>query len=291
MEPPGYRVKNILADFREKLHGMYPDREIMQFAYMLFEEYLGWERTMVHLSQESEIPRKLRESFDSVLAGLQEGRPVQYILGKAWFNGILLKVDENVLIPRIETEELSNFIKADLRGMKDLHFSLLDIGTGSGCIAIDLKRHFVKAGVWAMDNSQAALEVARGNARVNQCSITFIHSDILDKSGWNDLGNFGVIVSNPPYVPESEKPGLHLNVLAFEPEQALFVPDKDPLVFYRTIAEFAAGHLDHPGKLYFEIHERFGAGVINVILASGFTEAVILKDFNGKDRFVTATLH
>jgi release factor glutamine methyltransferase len=290
MNPTGNLVKNLILYFRQQLEGIYPDTEIRQFIYILFEEYLGWTKTRVHLSHESEIPGPVVDLFIQACRELSTGKPVQYILQKAWFNGTLLKVDARVLVPRPETEEFCSWIKSDLSGKHDQNLSILDIGTGSGCIAIDLKKHFLQAEVTAIDRSPGALEVAGENARVNHYDISFMAADILIQQDCNGLGRYHVIVSNPPYVMESEKQRMHRNVADFEPKEALFVPDHDPLIFYRAITAFATGHLQFPGNLYFEINEKFGREVGELLLASGFENVRILHDLHGKERFVSAIL-
>ena len=276
--------------FREKLSVIYPDKEIGQFLYILFEEYLGWQKTTVHLSLDVEIPEPAIISFNLALEELQSGKPIQYILNKSWFNGTLLKVDANVLIPRPETEELCSIIKSGYHDNGKKQISILDIGTGSGCIAIDLKKHFSNAEVTAVDISIDALKIASENARANNCEISFIHADILNKTDRTELGKYNMIVSNPPYIAESEKILMHRNVTKFEPDEALYVTDHDPLLFYRAIAEFAIDHLVPPAHLYFEINERFGREVAEIVLSSGFDEVKILHDFHGKERFVTGVL-
>jgi release factor glutamine methyltransferase len=290
MDPAGNLVKYLIRNFRVKLYGLYPDQEIMQFIYLLFEAYLGWHKSKVHLSLETELPGSVLNLFNMALVELQAGRPIQYILGHSWFNGTLLKVDSNVLVPRPETEELCAVIKADCQGMENDHLSILDIGTGSGCIAIDLKKHFPCSTVTALDNSRGALKIAGENARSNHCAISFIHADIMNQADLTGLGKFNLIVSNPPYVLESEKRLMHRNVLEFEPGEALFVGDEDPLLFYRVISAFAVSHLIPPARLYFEINERFAGEVAELVLAAGFDDIRKLNDFHGKARFVTAIL-
>jgi release factor glutamine methyltransferase len=291
MEPARNRVKNLIQEFRRELSGIYPDQEIRQIIHMLFEEYLGWQKTMVHLSPDAEIPEPALHSLFQALKALCAGRPIQYILGKSWFNGTLLKVDDNVLIPRPETEELCSIIRADHAARPDHQVSILDIGTGSGCIAIDLKKYFPDSEVTAVDNSPGALEIARENARSNHCEISFIHADIMNQADRSDLGRYHLIVSNPPYVMEREKIHMHRHVTESEPAQALFVADNDPLVFYKAITDFAVSHLMPPARLYFEINEQFGKEVGNLVQSSGFDTVRILQDFHGKDRFVTAMLN
>jgi release factor glutamine methyltransferase len=288
MVPADKLVKNILPEFRQKLGGLYPDREIRQFVYILFEEYLGWHKTRVHLSPDEGIPEPVMASFNLALLDLLAGKPIQYVIRKCWFNGTLLEVDAGVLVPRPETEELCAIIKADYRGTAEHGISILDIGTGSGCIAIDLKKYFPGSKVTAIDVSQGALEIAQRNAWSSHAEISFVHANILDPGEWADLGKFNVIVSNPPYVPDSEKKQMHRNVTEFEPAQALFVRDDDPLEFYRAISGFAVAHLIPPASLYFEINEHFGREVGYLVSSLGYQSIRIMQDLHGKDRFVSA---
>ena len=290
MEQTGNLVKNLIERFRIKLAGIYPDQEIRQLMYMLFAEFMGWQKTRVHLSLEEELPETVIKSFRQALEELSTGKPIQYILHQSWFNGTLLKVDSNVLIPRPETEELCSLIETDHALWRNQSFSILDIGTGSGCIAIELKKHFLQSFVTAIDNSDGALDIAGSNARENHCEISFFHADILNQMSWKELGQYHVIVSNPPYITASEKVLMHRNVTEFEPDMALFVSDQDPLLFYKAISDFATTHLLPSGRLYFEINERFGKAVSELLHSSGFEEIQLKQDFHGKDRFVSAIL-
>jgi len=281
-------VNNLIKKFNTKLSGFYHEDEIRQITYMLFEEYLGWSKTQVHLSYNLEIPEAALTLFTNALTELCTGKPIQYILGKAWFNGILLTVDKRVLIPRPETEELCAIIGANLRDNHNQNFSILDIGTGSGCISIDLKKRFPNARITGIDSSRSALEIALKNAHENHCQLELIQSDILNNEDRITLGRFNMIVSNPPYVTEIEKKLMNRNVTEYEPSQALFVSDSNPLQFYIAIADFADSHLIRPGHLFFEINERFGKEIRNLLLFCGFSEVEIIKDIHGKDRFVMA---
>ncbi|MCX6267128.1 MAG: peptide chain release factor N(5)-glutamine methyltransferase [Bacteroidetes bacterium] len=290
MEPRPFLVENLIWRFRRKLAGIYPDPELRQLIYILFEEYLGWDKIMVHISLHVEIQEPELTLFNQALNELYTGKPIQYITGKSVFNEIVLKVDSNVLIPRPETEELCSIIKADDQEIKNKEISILDIGTGSGCIAIDLKKYYPYSCVTAVDNSIEALSVAKDNAVSNHCKISFIHADILNQTDWPHLGRHQIIVSNPPYVLESEKKQMHRNVLDFEPKQALFVSDNDPLLYYKAISVFAVTHLTAPAYLYFEINEQFGAAISAFLYNLGFEDVHVLPDFHGKDRFVAAKL-
>jgi release factor glutamine methyltransferase len=290
MEPTRNLVKNIVGSFKNQLAGKYPGQEIKQLVYILFDEYLGWSKSRVHLSFDEEIPEGALNLMNLAVMDLLAGKPIQYILGKTTFHDSLLELNGHVLIPRPETEELCMLIAAAHKSSEVQDFSILDIGTGSGCIAIDLKKHFQGSPVTAIDVSGLALEVASANAQLNHVEISFCQTDILREDNWQEIGRFHMIVSNPPYVLESEKSGMHVNVLEFEPAMALFVADDDPLVFYGAIARFARIHLIPPGYLYLEINEKFGMEVQDLLKSAGFGEVHVLKDFHGKERFIAATL-
>jgi len=288
MENGDFLVKSLISAFDARLSGLYSREEIRLLIYMVFEEYLEWSRTKVHISYNEQIPESLMPLFIKVLQELSEGKPIQYILGKAWFNGSWFKVDNRVLIPRPETAELCELVAASVAGHHHEGISVLDIGTGSGCIAIDLKKRLPRAVVTGLDFSEAALEVAGGNARENRCEITLVKADILSEKEQAGLGMFNLIVSNPPYVTESEKDQMGRHVKDFEPSHALFVPDHEPLQFYLAIAAFSRAHLDGPGLLFFEINERFGMEIRDHLLGIGFAGVEILQDIHGKDRFIKA---
>lgn len=290
MEQTSLQVKYLIRNFENRLSAVYPPGEIRHLIYMLFEFYLGWGKSTVHLSYNKLIPGPALVYFNSVIEELSAGKPVQYIIGSAWFNGSLLEVNSNVLVPRPETMELCSLIKKDYAEMRKHHFSILDIGTGSGCISIDLKKEFPCSEVTALDVSAGALEVARKNAIDNHCEINFIQSDILNPCDCGGLGTFQLIVSNPPYVTESEKQLMHRNVLEYEPLQALFVPDDQPLLYYQAISSFAAEHLTPAGCLYLEINERFGNEVKDLVTSYGFDNVIIHNDFHGKERFISGKL-
>ncbi|MCK9204367.1 MAG: peptide chain release factor N(5)-glutamine methyltransferase [Bacteroidales bacterium] len=281
-------VKNIVRDFKITLAGLYPQKEIMSILYFLFEEYINWPKSEVHMAFDRQLEPPVAERFRAALVMLCKGKPVQYILHKAFFNELTLKVTPDVLIPRPETEELSRFIQSDNIQDQYLDFSILDIGTGSGCIAIDLKKKFPYSKVTGIDNSERALSIAEENAQHTGLAIRLIHSDILNPEGWERLGYYDLIVSNPPYIREHEKKVMHRNVVMFEPSGALFVPDDKPLLYYEAIGRFAAEHLIRPGNLYVEINESFGKEVMSVFSGLGFTKIELIQDLSGKDRFVKA---
>ena len=290
MTTGGKLLKKLEDDFRLHLRGHYSDEEIRQFLYMLFDGYLGWDRVKVHLAEEFSLPPDVAPLFREALKELQRDKPIQYILHKAWFGNLILYVDERVLIPRPETEELCNIIRNRYSGNEDRIKSVLDVGTGSGCIALTLKEFFPEAMVTAADNSKEALEVAAINSRMCHAEITVLYKDILDVDSWSGAGLFNLIVSNPPYVTEGDREMMRSNVLNFEPRTALFVPDQDPLIYYKAIAEFASAHLELKGELWLEINERFGPDLIRLFESKGFSKVTLMKDLSGRDRFILATL-
>lgn len=278
----------ILDEFRVKLAANFEPTEVMQFAYLLFEEWMGWTKAEVHLNSLKLLKEEEAARFWDALAQLHENKPIQYIIGVTHFLDTKIKVQEGVLIPRPETEELTAMILRDSRHRQYENLSLLDIGTGSGCIPVAIKKHMQGMDVSALDISPVALHVAKENSILNQCKVKFILADILNRQGWKNFPGYTIIVSNPPYIPESERSSLHPNVVGYEPHEALFVTNEDPLMFYTAIAEFAYLHLVRPGSLYLEINERFGKQIRDFLLSTGFDKAEVLKDIHGKDRFIRA---
>ena len=222
--------------------------------------------------------------LNSFIEKLKIFTPIQYVLGECEFMGLRFEVDPSVLIPRPETEELVEWILASQNNTNSV--SILDIGTGSGCIAVSLKCMLPKAFVTAYDLSNDALALARKNAEINEVTVDFRQQDILQPETEN--GEWDIIVSNPPYIPNAEKVEIQSNVLNFEPHLALFVPDNDPLLFYRKIIEFAAMHLKAGGQLFFEIHRDRGQEVMQLLSEAGFAEIELRKDLSGNDRMLKA---
>ncbi|HEY6505327.1 MAG TPA: peptide chain release factor N(5)-glutamine methyltransferase, partial [Chitinophagaceae bacterium] len=212
--------------------------------------------------------------------------PVQYVLNEAWFCGLKFYVDKNVLIPRPETEELVEWVISNCKFPVDT-LSILDIGSGSGCIPIFLKRKLRKAEVWSCDVSEAALRIAEKNAATLGADVNFLLLDFLDKEKRNKLPSFDIIISNPPYIPEKGKQQMQLNVLSYEPHTALFVPDNDALIFYKAIAEFGKDHLTPAGTIYTEIHEDQGKAVSTLFESYGYS-AELKKDMQEKERMLKA---
>jgi len=283
-------TNSIHASFKStllKLKALYPDGEARAMADRLFEHYLGLTPARRIISGKNLIDADNLILLETATSKLLNHIPLQYILGKAWFMELEFDVNPFVLIPRPETEELVSLIIKEQSGGKSIQpVHILDIGTGSGCIAIALKHNLPESDVAAIDVSSEAIEVARTNAAKNSVAVDFILTDILDHSKWDDLPQSDIIVSNPPYVTNAEKTLMHPNVLDYEPHKALFVPDHDPLLFYREIMEFAKVKLSPTGSLWFEINEMFGDELRNMALNQGFGEANIIFDFRGKSRFL-----
>lgn len=288
METAALNVKKIIETFRRGLENSYSGNEIMQFIYILFAEYLKWPKTRVHLEPDFLIPDEKLICFNRALQELIRQKPIQYIIGKTWFNGREYLVNPDVLIPRPETEELCNLVFLDNSQDRYREFAILDIGTGSGCIAIDLKLKFPYASVTAIDNSPVALAVAKQNAKLHSADIAFMELDILFSDIWKQVSGYDIMVANPPYVLESERGKMEAKVTGYEPSSALFVPDNDPLKFYGAIGSFATKHLNPSGKLYLEINERFGKETAALIKKFGFEKIEVVKDFFGKERFIKA---
>lgn len=295
--------------FNTELRPEYAQGEIDAFFLLALEEITGIVREDYMLRKSQPAKPEQGDRFKAVVRELKTHKPIQYILGSTEFFRCKLRVNEHVLIPRPETEELVSFILQEIgaegRGSEELN--ILDIGTGSGCIAIALKKKLPNANISAIDVSDEALLVAKQNAILNQTRINFLQGDILQavdlrfsdspppplRTGESEnrgtgVGLFNIIVSNPPYVRLSEKEKMDKNVFEHEPHLALFVNDNDPLLFYKAIADFAVLHLGPQGKLYFEINEALGTDVKKLLEAKGFKNVEIKKDMSGKDRIAKA---
>ncbi len=282
MELPSNRVKEIVTYFHAELDKMYGKNEVKVFISIIFENVLNInDLNLIYdvFILESELDR-----INKILQRLKKNEPIQYIFGEAQFYGLKLKVNANVLIPRPETEELVDII---IKSIQIPSCKILDIGTGSGCIAIALKKNIPAAIVTGVDVSKEALSVARDNAKQNNVQIDFKELDIL--SGVI-LPPVDIIVSNPPYITNTEKLNMHLNVLDNEPHLALFVTNNDPLQFYKAITGKALKSLSKGGMLFYELNEAYGNEVLSLVKESGFTEAVLIKDMIGKNRILKAVL-
>lgn len=277
------KLGDVISTLRGVLAPKFGEREATSLIYFALEQLKGWSGVQIALHRDDEISDFIRNKLESTVNRLLADEPIQYIFGIAHFYGMMLHVDPSTLIPRPETAQLVDMIVADNEGRSDLR--VLDIGTGSGCIAIALARNLRFPRVTATDISADALEIAKTNATAFKTGIDLRLADALDPDAMGKLGLFDIIVSNPPYIIVKEAEKMEANVLDHEPHTALFVPDNDPLRFYNPIAHFAAAHLVAGGRLYFEINPLF-AGELRAMLAkTGFEEIDIIKDFEGHDRF------
>ncbi|RXK85256.1 peptide chain release factor N(5)-glutamine methyltransferase [Filimonas effusa] len=268
------------------LSGIYEAREATAIAHWVMTALTGYSKTERLTKGDRPLSAPQLDTYTQYLEALLQHRPVQYVLGEAWFGPLKLYVDERVLIPRPETEELVEWIAEDYKGKAGI--KLLDIGTGSGCIPLLLHRLLNNSEVHALDISRDALEVAKQNAATHKTSIQFHLIDILNEKASGSLPVFDCIVSNPPYIRMLEKADMFQNVLAYEPSRALFVPDNDPLLFYRAITAFAGKHLTNGGSLYFEINEALGKEMIALLEEMQFSEITLRKDLQEKDRMIRA---
>jgi release factor glutamine methyltransferase len=275
-------MNSIIQYIKKELAGFYPITEIEGFIRIIFGTVCGWGFTEQIVKKHEKISVADYEEIKNIVLRLKNLEPIQYILGETEFLGLKLKVNPSVLIPRPETEELVQWI---IQSNLPEDSRILDIGTGSGCIALALKNQLKNPGVFGVDISENALEVARQNALKNNLEVHFFQADILEWELFN-WENYDAIVSNPPYIRESEKTQMHTNVLEYEPRNALFVTDHNPLVFYRSISAFALKHLTKEGKLFFEINENLGSETNEMLLDFGFRDIEIRKDINGKNRMV-----
>lgn len=280
-------LKNYKTTFLNELSALYDEKEIESFFYLILESFHRKKRIDLALEPEMEMDALQLLRWESALAELKKHKPIQYILGETEFYGLPFLVNENVLIPRPETEELVALILAEGKGKRDEgRVRILDVGTGSGCIPIALKKNLPEAEVDAIDVSEKALATAMKNAELNQVSVHFSLQDIL---ATEDLeSSFDIIVSNPPYVRYLEKIEIQPNVLQYEPHLALFVADNDALLFYRKITALAQKHLTPKGKLYFEINQYLGKETVALVESFGFTEVRLHQDIYGNDRMISA---
>ncbi|MES2284546.1 MAG: peptide chain release factor N(5)-glutamine methyltransferase [Bacteroidota bacterium] len=317
MRIPSNKIADVVRFFRDELKNTYEKDELETLIAYCFEEYLNLKRANIFLNFDVTISESELLKFNFAVKDLKQHKPIQYIFGKADFYGLKFIVNKHVLIPRPETEELVQLIisrtrkeepKAENResetkgqeprgknqDLADLAptISILDIGTGSGCIPVALKKNIPLANVYALDISGESLEVAKQNAVMNNVDVDFFQHDIL--SATNQLSDpdlkFDIIVSNPPYICVSEKEQMQNNVLDHEPHLALFVNDNDPLLFYRSIADFALKNLKPKGELYFEINQALGAETKVLLETKGFRNIVLVKDINNNNRILYCTI-
>ncbi|MBT8245831.1 MAG: peptide chain release factor N(5)-glutamine methyltransferase [Winogradskyella sp.] len=277
--------------FQKELGAIYDKNEVASFFFLCLEYFLEVPRIQLILEPEFSISKAEVEDFFRTLEALKKQKPIQYIFGETEFYGLKFKVNENVLIPRQETEELISLIIEDSKLKSQNPIIILDVGTGSGCIAITLAKNIPNAKVYAVDVSKEALEIAKENAELNNVNVHFIKYDILNRNNWSsnfkDL-EFDFIVSNPPYVRNLEKAEIQPNVLDYEPHLALFVEDDNPLIFYSAITNFAIHKLKLSGHLFFEINQYLGNETKQLLVDANFNKIELKKDLNNNDRILKA---
>lgn len=290
-------LKDLKIHFQNKLQSIYDKEEIDSFFFMITEKFYTIRRIDFTLNPDFEIENT--SEWETIIYDLKQEKPIQYILGEAWFYGLKFNVNENTLIPRSETEELVEWILKELSIINyQLPINILDIGTGTGCIPISLKANLPEAEVFAIDVSEKALEIANQNAKDNNVEINFIQTDILKNNNLENLLSFtlnplpklDIIVSNPPYVRNLEKEEIKKNVLNYEPHLALFVEDNDALLFYRKIAQLAKESLQPNGLLFFEINQYLGKETIELLENLGFKNIELRKDLKGNERMIKCSL-
>jgi len=289
-------LKNYKTTFLQELSSLYEEQEIESFFYIILEKLHGLKRIDLALNPQTVMDGAHLKQWENIISELKKQRPVQYILGETEFYGLRFLVNENTLIPRPETEELVELIiKSTNYELRNTKLKVLDIGTGSGCIAISLAKHLPTSEVFAIDVSEEALAVAKKNSELNDVKVNYINVDVLKIDDLKELvthnlqlaTQFDIIVSNPPYVRNLEKDEIKPNVLEYEPHLALFVDDIDPLLFYRKIAELAIKNLNPNGKLYFEINQYLGKETIKLLEDFGFRNVELKKDIYGNDRMIS----
>ncbi len=279
-------LRQLKRTFLSELNAIYPNTEIESFFYLLVESILNLKRVDIALNIDNDID--ISPKFHEAINALVKQKPIQYILGNTEFFGLYFEVNESVLIPRPETEELVHWICTDyIENSKQIN--LIDIGTGSGCIAISLAKKIANIQVTALDVSESALQIAKKNAQINEVNVQFVTENILHPISNKLNSKFDIIVSNPPYIRELEKKEIQKNVLDNEPHLALFVTDKNPLLFYNAIANFALKHLRATGTLYLEINQYLGKETINLLKNKGFNRTELKQDIFGADRMIKCT--
>lgn len=270
---------------KAELSDLYSDLEIRNLFFQVMEYLTGGTHAEILANKYNHLSYTQIKEFESIVARLKKSEPIQYVLGSSLFYGLDFKVNKSVLIPRPETEELVEWVLKDTEGLDALR--VLDVGTGSGCIAVSLARNLFHSDVVAFDVSTDALSLAKENARKNSVEVDFRLVDILKESS-ERIADFDVIVSNPPYIMEQEKAAMESNVLDYEPSLALFVNDSEPLLFYKHIAHFAKINLVNGGLLFFEINQAFGKKTVDMLRDIGFANIELREDNFGKDRMIKA---
>lgn len=278
-----YNIQNLKIYFIKQLIHLYNQQELNVFFTIFCKQEFNFEKEDILLNYNAQVNDIQFDKLNNVIERLNKSEPIQYIYGVTQFCGLEFNVDKNVLIPRPETEEL---VETIIKKNKKSDLKILDIGTGSGCIAISLSKYLSKAKVDATDISHQAIKIAQKNAALNNISVNFFQQDILNTHSLSD--SYDLIVSNPPYVRNLEKKEMQKNVLEHEPHLALFVEDDNPLLYYDKISKLAKNHLKTDGKLYLEINQYIGNQTLKLIQKNGFEKAILKKDFLGNDRFIIA---
>jgi release factor glutamine methyltransferase len=279
-------IVDISKAFQKALSGVYDEKEIASLCNIVLSDVASISSSKAKALPELELSAEHLNSIDKILAELKIGKPIQYILGHTEFFGLDFKVNPSVLIPRPETEELVEWVISSVGSFELAAGNILDIGTGSGCIAISLKKNLPGFSVSAMDIAPDALQTAKANAESNQVEIDFVQNDILNNKFEIEHSKFEIIVSNPPYVTFADKRQMHTNVTDFEPHIALFVPEDDPLIFYKAIADFALNNLENGGMLFFEINENYGKQIVDLLNNKSFKNIELRKDMSGRNRMI-----
>ena len=284
------KLKRIQNIFHSELDAIYGKREVDSFFYLLIEYYFNLPRYYLALDPDFTLSKDEQALMIKALHDLKQERPIQYIMGVTDFLGMPIKVNENVLIPRPETEELVGWVLKEMKNMDKADIRVLDVGTGSGCIAIAIAKEFPGTQIYGLDVNESILALARENAKLNEVHVDFILSDVLDTSspisGMTEA--FDVIVSNPPYVRYAEKRYMQKNVIQNEPHLALFVEDSNPLKFYDAISDLALENLSENGRLFFEINALLSKDMYNLLYNKGFANIELRQDIFGNDRMIKA---
>ena len=281
-------IQQAQQQLRFQLNHIYSDSESNNIADWVMEHITGLPRIDRVVNKKIPLIPAQISQLASIQTQLLEHKPIQYILNECWFYGMKLFVDENVLIPRPETEELVDWVVKDVKRSGKSTLKILDIGTGSGCIPLAIKKSLPDAEVYGLDISEGALTVARKNAQMQNLSIHLLHVDILSGETPSGIPRFDIIVSNPPYIPLGDKDSMAENVLKYEPWLALFVHDADPLKFYKSITDFSKGNQSEKGLLYFETHEHYAPVIAKFLINQNYKEVETRDDLQGKTRFVRA---
>ncbi len=279
-------INTLYRSFLKNLETIYSPNEAANITKLFFESELNISRVDMIKRPDALLSEESGSKLESSLALLMNHTPIQYVIGNTWFHSLNLKVTPDVLIPRPETEELVSAVIDYLKNNSTRN--LLEIGTGSGCISIAIKKNIPGVNITAIDISRAALNIAKENAKANKAVISFLEIDFLASTRWSEIGKFDLVVSNPPYIPNKEMIEMDKNVILFEPSIALFVPDENPLIFYKNILHFCEKQLSETGNIFMEIHEGYGQEVC-ALFSSGGYQTTLVNDLYGKNRIVIAT--